>query len=133
MFNCVTTGLRKSEKISTTMLVLIAGVRQQPIKTLKAVKKMILDNRRLTIREVADDLGISFGSKQTIFTDVLGMKLAAAKIVPKLQHFEQKHFIDIAQMLTTFNDDPDLPKKVINSDDSWVYGYDMETKVQSSQ
>ena len=46
------------------------------------VKKVILDNLRITIREVADDAGISFGSCQAIFTDVLGMKRAAAKIVP---------------------------------------------------
>ena len=38
-----------------------------------AMKKTILDNRRITIREVADDVGISFGSCQAIFTDVLGM------------------------------------------------------------
>ena len=31
--------------------------------------------------------------------------------------------MDIAQeMLTTFNDDPDLLKKVITGDESWVYG-----------
>ena len=36
-----------------------------------AVKKMILDNRQITIREVTDDVGISFGSCQAIFTDVL--------------------------------------------------------------
>ena len=42
--------------------------------------------------------------------------------------------MDIAQvMLTTFNDDPDLLKKVITSDESWVYSYDIETKDQSSQ
>ena len=32
-----------------------------------------------------------------------------------------------------FNDDPDLLKKVITGDESWVYGYDTETKAQSSQ
>ena len=31
-------------------------------ENLKAVKKMILDNHRITIREVADDIGILFGS-----------------------------------------------------------------------
>ena len=36
-------------------------------------------------------------------------------------------------MLTMFNDDPDLLKKVIAGDESWVYGYDIETKAQSSQ
>ena len=57
-------------------------------ESIEAVKKMISDNRRIAIREVADDVGILFGSCQAIFTDVLGMKHAAAKIVPKLLHFE---------------------------------------------
>ena len=56
-------------------------------ENIKVVKKIILDTRRITIREVADDVGISFGSCQAIFTNVLGMKRAAAKIVPKLQNF----------------------------------------------
>ena len=30
------------------------------------------------------------------------------------------------------HDDPDLLKKVITGDESWVYGYDIETKAQSS-
>ena len=34
---------------------------------IEAVNKMILDNRRITIREVAADVGISFGSCQAIF------------------------------------------------------------------
>ena len=63
------------------------------------------------------------------------MNTAAAKIFPKLQNFEQKQWcLDIAQeMLTTFNDDPDLLKRVITGDESWVYGYDIKTKAQSSQ
>ena len=36
--------------------------------------------------------------------------------------------MDIAEeMLMTFNDDPDLLKKVITGDESWVYDY-IETK-----
>ena len=36
-------------------------------------------------------------------------------------------------MLNDVNDDPDFVKKVITGDESWVYGYDVETKAQSSQ
>ena len=62
------------------------------------MKKIILNNRRITVREVADDVDISFGSCQPIFTDVVGMKRAAANIVPKLLNFEQKQGrMDIAQ------------------------------------
>ena len=88
-----------------------------------------LDNRRLTNREVADNVDISFGSCQAIFTNVLCKKRAAAKIVPKLQNFEQKqHWMDIAQeMLATFNEDSDLLKRVITGDESLVYGYEIRT------
>ena len=102
----------------------VARVRQPPMKTyIEAVKKMILDNRRITIREVAVDGGIS-----AIFTDVLGMKRAAAKIVSKLLNFEQKQYrMDIAQeMLTTFNNDPDLLKKAITGNESFQMSLHIE-------
>ena len=60
-------------------------------ENIEVVKKMILCNRRIIIREVADEVGISFGSCQAIFTDVLRIKSAAAKIVPKLRNFEQNN------------------------------------------
>ena len=65
-----------------------------------------------------------FDSCQAVFKEVLGMKHAAAKIVPKLLNFKQKQRrMDIAQeMLTTFNDYADFLKKVITGDEPWVYG-----------
>ena len=61
------------------------------------------------------------------------MKWVAAKFVPKLLNFDQKqHRMNIAQeLLNEVNDDPELIKRVITSDETWVYGYDIETKVQS--
>ena len=60
--------------------------------------KMILDNRPISIKEIADDVGIFLGTCEIIFTDISGMKLAAANIVPKLVNFEKKkqRCIDIA-------------------------------------
>ena len=71
------------------------------VEDIEAVKRLILDNRRIAIREV----GISFSSCQPIFKNVLGTKRAADKIVPKLHNFVQKQpHKDIAQeMLTAFN------------------------------
>ena len=74
-------------------------------ENIEAVKKMILDNRRITIREVADDVGISFGSCQAIFTDVLATKRAATKIVAKLLNFEQKH-----RRMASFRDVDDVQR-----------------------
>jgi hypothetical protein len=36
-------------------------------------------------------------------------------------------------MLECANGDPEILKTVITGDETWVYGYDLETKVQSSQ
>ena len=87
----------------------------------EAVKKIV--NRRITIREVAEDDGISVGSCHAIFSDIFGLKRVAAKFVPKLLNFDQKtRRMTIAQeMLNDVNDDPDLLKKVITGDESWVY------------
>ena len=63
-------------------------------------------DRGITITETADDLNISFGSCQSILMDVLG----------------------IARMY-----DPNLLKLVITGDESWIFGYDIETKAQSSR
>ena len=43
-----------------TTLALDGPARQQPMKT-EAVKKIVMENRRITIREVAEDIGISVG------------------------------------------------------------------------
>ena len=43
-------------------------------ENIEAVTKMILDNHRITIRDVTDDVDISLRSCQPIFMDVLGMK-----------------------------------------------------------
>lgn len=51
------------------------------------VKKIVLVNRRITVREVAEDLNISIGSCHSIFTNDLGMTRVAAKFVPKLLNF----------------------------------------------
>ena len=48
---------------------------------------MYVCNRRIIIRVVADNIGISFGSWQAIFMDILGMKREAVKIVRKLLNF----------------------------------------------
>ncbi|UYV76190.1 hypothetical protein LAZ67_13002977 [Cordylochernes scorpioides] len=99
------------------------------------VEKIILANRRITVREVAEDLNISIGSCHSIFINDLSMRRVAAKFVPKLLNCDQKqHRMNIAnEMLDSVRDDPNLLQRVITGDEAWVYGYDVETKAQSSQ
>ncbi|PNF35838.1 hypothetical protein B7P43_G09433, partial [Cryptotermes secundus] len=102
---------------------------------IEKVRTLIMGDRRLTIREVADGVGISRGSANTILTEDLGMRRVAAKFVPKLLSPEQQHLrLEVAQDVLEFaNRDPEFLKTVITGDELWVYGYDPETKVQASQ
>ncbi|UYV76679.1 hypothetical protein LAZ67_14001721, partial [Cordylochernes scorpioides] len=104
-------------------------------ENINEVEKMILANRRITVREVAEDLNISIGSCHSIFINDLGMRRVAAKFVPKLLTCDQKqHRMNIAnEMLDSVCDDPNLLQRVITGDEAWVYGYNVETKAQSSQ
>ncbi|UYV62489.1 hypothetical protein LAZ67_2000778 [Cordylochernes scorpioides] len=63
------------------------------------------------------------------------MRRVGAKFVPKLLNCDQKqHRMNIAnEMLDSVRDDPNLLQRVITGDEAWVYGYDVETKAQSSQ
>ena len=85
-----------------------------------------MDNRRITFRDVAYDVGILSGSCQAIFKNVLDMKRVAAKIVPKFLNFRQKQRYHLG------DSDPKLRKKVITGGELWMYGYDIEIKAQGS-
>ncbi|UYV72339.1 hypothetical protein LAZ67_9002691 [Cordylochernes scorpioides] len=84
------------------------------------VEKMILANRRITVREVAEDLNISIGTCHSIFINDLGMRRVAAKFVPKLLNCDQKqHRMNIAnEMLDSVRDDPNLLQRVITGDEA---------------
>ena len=61
---------------------------------------MIRGNLRLTVREVADEVGISIGSCHQIFTEKLQMRRVCAKFVPRLLSDDQKeNRVEISQEL----------------------------------
>jgi hypothetical protein len=51
---------------------------------------VIRGNRRLTVREVADEVGISIGSCQQILTEKLKMPRVSGKFMPRLLTGDQK-------------------------------------------
>ena len=53
---------------------------------------MVLENRRLTIRELVDMVGISFGSVQTILKNHLGLRRVKSRLVPKFLNFFEKEY-----------------------------------------
>lgn len=102
---------------------------------IEQVRTLVTEDRRLTVRELVEEIGISIGSVHSILTEDLKMRRVSAKFVPKLLTTEQKQLrLEIAQdMLDSANSNPNFLNTVITGDESWIYGYDPETKMQSSQ
>ena len=59
-------------------------------ETVARVREIIRADRRLTIREVAEEVRIAFGTCQKILTEDLRMRRVTAKFVPRLRTAEQK-------------------------------------------
>jgi hypothetical protein len=98
------------------------------------MRSLILKDRCLTVRDIADDVGNSTGSAHSIVTKDLQMCRAVAKFVPKLLSSQEQQQLCLEvtwDMLECANEDPEFLKTVITGDQMWVYRYDPETKVQS--
>ena len=102
---------------------------------IEKVHSVIRENRRLTACEVSEEVGICKSSCHMILTEKLKMHRVAAKFVLHLLKEEQKqNRVTVSQEpLDRSNTDENFLKDVITGDEMWVYGYDVETKVQSSQ
>ena len=99
------------------------------------MENLVRGDHRLTVRGIAEEAAISKDSVHEILRADLNMRRMAAKFVPKLLSAEQKELrVEVAQdLLDTTSTDPEFLNTVITGDESWVYGYDPETKAQSSQ
>jgi hypothetical protein len=96
---------------------------------------VIRENRLLTVREFADEVGISIGSCHRNVTQKLQMCHVSAKFVPRFLTDDQKeNRVEISQeLLGNANGNENFLKNIITVDEVWVYGYDVQTKKQSSQ
>jgi len=79
-------------------------------------------------------MGISIGSCHQIFTEKLQLRRVSAKFVPRLLTGDQKeNRVEISQgPFANANGNENFLKNIL-TDETWVYGYDVETKMQSSQ
>jgi len=87
-------------------------------ETVARVREIIHADRRLTIREVAEEVRTAFGMCQKILTEDLRMKRVTAKFVPHLLTAEQKD--DRVSICTDLRDraqnDPNFMSSVITGD-----------------
>jgi hypothetical protein len=96
------------------------------------VRDAILANLRRTIHDVYEIVGLSYGTVQSILVDNLNMRHISAKFVPRLLSDDQKAYrVSVCRELEQqARDDPSFISNIITGDETWVYGYDPETKQQ---
>jgi len=88
----------------------------------------------MSIREVAEEVRIAFGTCQKIVTEDLQMRCVRAKFVPCLLTAEQDDCVSVCtELRERAQNVPKFMSSVITGDECWVYRYDLETNRTSSQ
>jgi histone-lysine N-methyltransferase SETMAR len=97
------------------------------------VRTLVRNDRRLSIRIVAEELNVDKETVRQILTENLKMKKLCAKMVPKNLSEDQKlNGRDVSNVLEKI-EDPDFLNSVVTCDETWLFQYDPETKRQSVQ
>ena len=80
----------------------------------------MLKDCRITIQEIAGEVGISTGSVYTILTEGLNLRRVSTKFVPKMLTEQQKELRkEIAEdMLDCANHDPEFIPTIITGDET---------------
>jgi len=96
------------------------------------INQIVRENRRLTVRSIAEQVSIDRKTVRKILTEDHDMRKVCAKMVPKDLTEEQKQRrVTICQDLLERQDD--ILGHVITGDETWFYQYDPEMKWQSTQ
>ncbi|XP_011170280.1 protein GVQW3-like [Solenopsis invicta] len=102
------------------------------VQHVKKIKELVLENYRLTIRDLVDMVGISIGSVQTILKDHLGLRKVKSCLVPKTLNFlEKERRVKVCEEM--ISDYQDINERIITGDETWIYTHDPETTDQSSE
>jgi len=98
--------------------------------------KAVLDrDRRLSVRLLAEEVGLPKTDVHRIITEDLHMRKICAKLVPKNLSDEQKDNCVLVsrELLDCVTSEPNFLQGVITGDETWVFEYDPTTKRQSSE
>ncbi len=99
------------------------------------VQGKVYEDRCVAIEDIVAEVGISHESVQSIITKDLFMRRVLAKFVTKLLSDQQReNRKEISQdMLECASQDQNFMNTIITGNETWVYSYDSETKLQSSK
>lgn len=100
------------------------------------IHEMILDDRRMKVRELAHAVGISTERVHHILHEYLDMRKLSARWVPRLLTLDHKRnrMTTSKECLAMFNRNPDeFLRRFVTVDETWIHHNTPETKEQSKQ
>ncbi|XP_039302537.1 uncharacterized protein LOC120357081 [Solenopsis invicta] len=100
------------------------------------IHDLVLADRRLKMREIAETVSISKDRVGHILHEILGMKKLSARWVPHLLTPDNKRNRETTseQCLTLFKRNPkEFLRRFVTVDETWIHWYTPETKEQSKQ
>ena len=102
---------------------------------IEKVQQLIHRDRRMTIVELEQEVGISHGSIHVILSDDLKMRSVSVKFVPRQLTTDRMEccMMVTGDLFEKSTQDPTCLTKIITGDESWVFAYDPETKMQSAE
>ncbi|UYV72352.1 hypothetical protein LAZ67_9002754 [Cordylochernes scorpioides] len=108
---------------------------QRTDENVQKITDLIKENPRTTFLELEQDTGISKTTIGRIVIEDLKLKKTPAKFISRFLTNEQKlcRLATCEDMLEMTRTDPEWKDKIITGDETWVYGYDPETKPQSAE
>jgi len=97
------------------------------------IHELILEDRRISAKSIAEQMGISHEWVGSIIHEDLDMQKLSVKWVPKCPNADKKcQQCQLSeQLLEFFRHDPNDPSRLVIMDETWLYHYDLETKQQS--
>ncbi|GFX26104.1 protein GVQW3 [Trichonephila clavipes] len=99
------------------------------------VRHLLNTDRRLSVRMIAEQLGMDKMAVHKIICEDLGMRKICTKLLPKVLTDVQKQNREavLKDLLERIEEDPLFFNNLITGDKSWFYQYDTETKRQSNE
>ena len=95
-------------------------------ETVARIQELICQDRCRTIRNIAEEVEVGYGTCQRVLTEGLGIHRVAAKSEPRILTADQKQqCINVCTEIRQLtSDDETFLSRVITGDESWVYSYD---------
>ena len=98
------------------------------------IKNFMDKDRRLSLETISAQFDVSGGTVDTIIREELKVRKIWVKFVPRVLREDQKgrRCHDSREMVELINSVSAVLDALVTCDESWIYGYDPETKRQSS-